>query len=857
LFRPGYAVQARELTQLQTILQEQIRRHGDHMFKEGAMVIPGQISYDLNLNYVKLSFSAGVQAENILSGLVGKEIKNSAGLVAKVITYTLKENDDLDTIFVKYQNSVQTITGVNLSEFNPTDILSPVDGSTGYDVTVADTGLPTGKGCSATIQRGVFYIKKNFVLVTDQTIILDKYTTTPSYRVGLKLTEDVVYPEDNENLLDNALGSPNYSAPGAARYSMDLVLSKIVLRSTANPTQFNNEADEDFIDLLTLQDGKVLFKVDRTQYAELEKTLARRTYDESGDYSLSPFNMQVREFRNNLRGDWAPAEKYIQGDIIKVTDGSTGFWYFVAVTSGTSSSLASKPAMFKSNKPTGFSLQTLDSITDNDIVWEYALYPDFNQGVYTFTGGDSEYAQFTLNDHIRLAGYSCIGVEAGKAYVRGYEIEKLSTEFLAIQKSRNLPAASQALSTFMNSTGVLPAVTDSISPYKTVNIDLSSGSYVNITGLDYFPDLLTLPTVNLHNAVKGSISTATVIGTARVRAIEKVSYSGSASAWTYKLFLFDVKINAGKNFKDVRSVTNNTNSSTAFKCNIILDGSDAILYNPTGDSLIYSLPDYAVSDVSEVTYTVTIPYTQTASSTQIVVNATSGYSFTSIYDFDNYTLMNNNTGVPVALTAGSNMSISGSSITITGLTNGQSYTLLATMVRADAVNAQVNFAVADAAPMQLTSSAAATARTITLNNPYVTRITSILMDARGFNATTAATPIYSVNITSRYTFKSGQKTTHMDLASIELNAGETAPTGPIRIAYEYLNPLSVSAGGFFSVNSYTYSDDSRVTYDQIYSVSNKSLRDSIDFRPIASGAGFVTKYFPKYGATASIKYSHY
>lgn len=35
LFRPGYAVQARELTQLQTILQEQVRRHGDHIFKEG------------------------------------------------------------------------------------------------------------------------------------------------------------------------------------------------------------------------------------------------------------------------------------------------------------------------------------------------------------------------------------------------------------------------------------------------------------------------------------------------------------------------------------------------------------------------------------------------------------------------------------------------------------------------------------------------------------------------------------------------------------------------------------------------------------------------------------------------------
>ena len=45
LFRPGFAIQARELTQLQSILQNQVERHGNHMFKEGSIVIPGQLSY--------------------------------------------------------------------------------------------------------------------------------------------------------------------------------------------------------------------------------------------------------------------------------------------------------------------------------------------------------------------------------------------------------------------------------------------------------------------------------------------------------------------------------------------------------------------------------------------------------------------------------------------------------------------------------------------------------------------------------------------------------------------------------------------------------------------------------------------
>ena len=46
LFRPGYAVQAREVSQLQTILQKQIERHGQHMFQEGSVVLGCEVNYD-------------------------------------------------------------------------------------------------------------------------------------------------------------------------------------------------------------------------------------------------------------------------------------------------------------------------------------------------------------------------------------------------------------------------------------------------------------------------------------------------------------------------------------------------------------------------------------------------------------------------------------------------------------------------------------------------------------------------------------------------------------------------------------------------------------------------------------------
>ena len=824
LFRPGYAVQARELTQLQTILQEQVRRHGDHIFKEGSMVIPGQISYDLDLDYVKLTLS-GSTTESILSTLVGKEIKTAAGLIAKVVAYALPEGSDLATIFVKYQNSLQDISGNNISVFTVGQTLSPVDGTSGLDVVVADTGLPTGKGCSATVQRGVYYIKNNFVLVTDQTIILDKYTNTPSYRIGLKLSESIVYPEDDETLLDNALGSPNYSAPGAARYYMDLALTKLALTAESELILGTGVGDSDFIDLLRLKNGQVIFKIDRSQYAELEKTLARRTYDESGDYALSPFGMEVRDFRNNLRGDWAAGEKFIKGDLIKVSNGGTGFWYFVAVSDGTTGS----------TRPT-FS-NTVDSITDGSIKWEYALFPLFNRGINTFTAGSSQFSSFTLNDHIRLDGLMCIGVEAGKAYVRGYEIEKLATEYITLEKSRDLPAGSAALATYLGKTS-LPASTASVSVSKTASIDVSSGAYVLCDTVKYAPDLSSYPVINLHNVAYASASTSTIIGTARVRGLERDEVAGQ-----FKVFLFDVKMNAGKNFSEVRSLYN---TATTFKANIVLTDSIALLLNPATTSLIYALPDYAVKTIEEVSYSVVAPFTYTASAGAFTVPKPSDYTFESVLDSDNYIVVDNSTGNIVTPT----LTITGGNLVVSGLASTTaSHTVLATIRRSDSTIAQASRSLTDGS-LALTTQAAAQAGTIYLGVSYATRVVSIMMSNAAWGT---SNPTYQTDITNRYSFDTNQDVSKISTSFITLNKGETAPTGPILIKYEYMAVSGSALGNMFSVNAY-----SGLRYDQIPSVGGYALRDSIDFRPYETSNGvYAARYLPKYGTTASIKYKNY
>ena len=194
----------------------------------------------------------------------------------------------------------------------------------------------------------------------------------------------------------------------------------------------------------------VEFKIDRSQYAELEKTLARRTYDESGDYALTPFNVQSRNYRSNFRDNWAPGEIYIQGDVIRTPiNASPESYYFTAVAWRCKAALAiALKVEFLVTAAPAWST-TADNVVDGEITWEYTPLPNFNQGVYSFSSGDAAFENLTLDDHVRLDGMLAYGVEAGKAYVRGYEIEKLATQYLAANKSRDLPAGSESLADFL------------------------------------------------------------------------------------------------------------------------------------------------------------------------------------------------------------------------------------------------------------------------------------------------------------------------------------------------------------------------------------------------------------------------
>jgi hypothetical protein len=296
LFRPAFAVQARELTQSQSILQNQVERVSDHLFEKGAMVIPGEIGYDLAYYAVKLTSKTGT-----LSSYEGVTLTGgTSGVVATVVKTSATDGTDPDTLFVKY-----TKTGTNNSDLVFADG-ETITGTAADSSSLSAVVNTTATGSAAEIQAGVYYINGFHVQVDNQTLILDKYTNTPSYRVGLTISESFVTPSDDTSLNDNAQGSSNANAPGAHRFKINLTLSKLSLTSTE---------DSNFIELLRLSSGIIQNQVRTTEYSVLEDTFARRTFDESGDYVVRNFDIDIREsaISGNNRGIYTNGATTVDG----------------------------------------------------------------------------------------------------------------------------------------------------------------------------------------------------------------------------------------------------------------------------------------------------------------------------------------------------------------------------------------------------------------------------------------------------------------------------------------------------------------------------------------------------------------
>ena len=520
LFKPGIPVQARELTQLQTILQNQIEKFGQHFFKEGSMVIPGQIGYDALYHAIELEDTfLGIPISDYLKKLIGKTIRGEvSGVEATVVNCILNTQSDRghNTLYVKYSKSGNDfVTNV----FNDGEnLIASTDIEYGISRVIANNPFATAIalnassiGSAATVQEGIYFIRGYFVKVTTQTIIVDQYNNNPSYRVGLFIEENVVSAFDDSTLFDNAAGFSNFAAPGADRFQVKPTLIK---------KDIDDLSDANFIELLRLNKGTILKMVKKTDYNILADEFARRTFDESGNYYVKQFGVQIRESLNNRQG---------------------------------------------------------------------------NNGVY-FKNQKTSQGNEPSSDNMIFQ------ISPGKAYVRGYEIEKVGSSFIDVEKPRTIKKLDNQVFAF-----------DGVSKVKVNRV--YGAPFVGM-GVNHVVSLRNQRTGATHASAAG-----TEIGVARIYdyKLESAGYSGVKSV--YELFLWDIQtfttltINSGLTAIDgsliegqrsgarghLKAAASNATSLTlnSTSGNFIVD--EPIIVNGVNDTKsITAVTEFSIDDVKSI-----------------------------------------------------------------------------------------------------------------------------------------------------------------------------------------------------------------------------------------------------------------
>jgi hypothetical protein len=273
LFKPGFAVQARELTQLQTQLQNQIAKFGSHIFKEGSVVLNGNF-FNYDVSYILISRDNNV--ENFIDQTFTGQTSGAKGKVVK----TEFVNDTTTKLYFSYTNGL----------FFEQDETIVCDNTT--TETILDNAEFSGTATAFSIDEGVFFVNGHFVYCNPQTIIISE-DEPATCRVGLVATESIVTSNQDTSLLDPSFGSYNYAAPGADRYAISLDLLSVPFDPSIDDAEENSS--DKFIELSRFVNGEQISVSRVPIYSEIEDTLARRTFDESGDYTVRAFGIKVKE----------------------------------------------------------------------------------------------------------------------------------------------------------------------------------------------------------------------------------------------------------------------------------------------------------------------------------------------------------------------------------------------------------------------------------------------------------------------------------------------------------------------------------------------------------------------------------
>jgi len=286
LFNSGKKLQARELTQMQTIIQKQIERMGNNLFADNSVIKQAAAQVDNNYQFIRLNTTnepisdpqslvgaiyTGVTSQVVFR--VDEVVEAGVNPVTDPLTlygtYTSTENSSLATDQQAVAQPNEVMQGTNLP-----------------NIRVENSAQSTGFGSRFLSDGGIYYSKGFFIFADKQEKIISKYTNTPTVVVGFKRIDEVVTSADDTALFDNQGASPNLTAPGADRFRIRLELS---LESEMGPT-------DTFIRKAKVVNGKIVATSPvGNEYNKPREFVAQRIKENSGDYIVKPFNLRYAD----------------------------------------------------------------------------------------------------------------------------------------------------------------------------------------------------------------------------------------------------------------------------------------------------------------------------------------------------------------------------------------------------------------------------------------------------------------------------------------------------------------------------------------------------------------------------------
>jgi Domain of unknown function (DUF4815) len=860
LFKPGYAVQARELTQLQTILQKQSDRFGSAAYKNGS-VVTGAETFTQDATYIKLNASylgTDIVANNFIGMTILSNDESKRAEVIKVYPADLATGDPI-TLMVKqlYGNTFASSDVIKTNETSP------------YYAQISTGGVGTGQIFSVT--EGIFYYEGFFIKTNKQTIATSKYDNiTTNAKIGFEIEESLISSSTDTSLLDPAQDASNYQAPGADRYKIELVLATRALDSTDT---------KKFIEISRTVNGYSTRTADTGVAAIIEDELARRTYDESGNYTVRPFILSLQ----------TNAANSANMDIIL----SPGKAYVYGYEYGTSS-----PTTITIDKP-----RTTSNVNNKRITGDYGNF------IYTTGHIGSWPINHLATVDLHTVPNASINVTS-TASISNTKIGTARIKSIAFDSSSNTANSSTyTYKTFLFDVNVNNSITGNVNTYTTGTSTIVSignttagqvystvdnaykGAKLRITagpGTGEAPKFITS-----HTGASGNLTLASAF-TATLNSQSKFSIDFEFNdADSLATFSGTTKINAA-------TIDNRSKDLTStYLDTFISDSSYEPLIFPIGQA--YVTP----GTIADFSYTYRRLFENvsfsgvgaTVDSTGLTVESGANLSsaVTDSSKLEKYQVVVTSVGtspytlyqtVPVAnITA-----INTSTKTLTvAVANNMTANVIATIDYSllSGSPAKTKTLVNPSSTIQTTSGevinssgvivyASSGQTTIQANNIirtpdilqslYVPDVIE-LISVYDFNGGAVANTGYT-DVTYKYALETGQKDSFYDHSSIKLKPGYSAPVGPIVVRYKAYS--STSGGGFFSADSYP-------TYGTIPTYATKSsgityyLRDCLDFRPVRKAAtaaiGTAVVFdvnpstygpkIPKYGSDILLDFSYY